>query len=352
MKKKRQSGLELGRIICMLLVIAGHYGEQGAYRVTTPGDLGMNVFFIQVISLFGWVGCSVFPVISGYFMLEKTTVDRYKIAMVVFDVAFLTAMVGVFVQTAGIAQVTLFSVARAGMTWYVIYNLIFSFFVPFLNRLLRSLDKKSFQTLLALIFIFWSVIPTLTFHQVTYGRLDYFIVFYTIGAYIRRYVHGQVRYKNGWNLVICLGACALMVLSVAVFDAMAKITGNTFFMENAYYFRDYNMILPVIGTVSLFLFFSNLEFYSRPVNYVAGSILHVLIIHMNAYMRRWIWEGVYPNAAYAAWPYIHAPVKILCVFAGCLLVSMVYRATVRKWAGKALGRWKFLRGSRAEGGGA
>lgn len=79
-----------------------------------------------------------------------------------------------------------------------------------------------------------------------------------------------------------------------------------------------------------------------PINYAAGSMLHVLIIHMNAYLRRWIWQDAYPNAAYAAWPYLHAPVKILCVFAGCLLVSMAYRATVRKWAGKALGKWKLL----------
>lgn len=105
------------------------------------------------------------------------------------------------------------------------------------------------------------------------------------------------------------------------------------------------MILPVIGSVSLFLYFSNLEFTSRPVSYAAGSMLHVLIIHMNGYLRQWVWVDVYPNAAYAQWPYLHAPVKILCVFAGCLLVSMVYRATVRKWVGKALGKWKLLGGT-------
>ena len=352
MEKKKTSGLELAQLVGMLLIIALHYGEHGEYGAITTADIGGNVFFVQAISMFGWMGYSLLVMASGYSLLDRTTADRPNIAMLVFDVAFFTAAIGLFIQAAGIAQVTLFGLVRAGLTWYVVYYLIFSFFIPFLNRLLQALDKRAFQTLLALMALFCSVIPTLTFRQIDFSRMDFFIVMYTAGAYIRRFVHGQARYKNGRNLAVGLGACALMVLSVAVFDAMAKITGNTFFMENAYYFRDYNMILPVIGTVSLFLFFSKLEFYSRPVNYVAGSILHVLIIHMNAYMRRWIWEGVYPNAAYAAWPYIHAPVKILCVFAGCLLVSMVYRATVRKWAGKALGRWKFLRGSRAEGGGA
>ena len=346
MEKKRYSGLELARIVCMLLIIAYHYGIFGEYGALTADDVGGNLFFVQAIGMCGKMACSVFAMISGFFLLEKTTVDRYKIAMVIFDAAFLTVMAGVFVQAAGIDQVTLYGMARAGMTWYVIYYLIFSFFVPFLNRLLRSLDKRAFQTLLALMFVFWSVIPTLTFRQIDFGELDFFIVCYTAGAYIRKYVHGQVRYKNGWNLAVCLGACALMVLSVAAIDVLAKVTGSTFLLENACYFREYNMILPVIGAVALFLYFSNLEFYSRPVNYVAGSMLHVLIIHMNAYLRRWIWQDVFPNKAYAAWPYIHAPVKILCVFAGCLLISMAYRATVRKWAGKALGKWKLLGGAR------
>lgn len=346
MEKKRNSGLELARIVCMLLVIALHYGVHGEYGVLTSADVGGNMFFVQAISMFGRMACSVFVLISGYFLVDKTSVDRVKYALVIFDVAFFTTVIGIFIQAAGIAHVTPFGLVRSGMTWYVVYYLIFSLFAPYLNRLLSTLDKKSFQMLLALMFIFWSVVPTLTFQQIDFGELDFFIVMYTVGAYIRRFVHGQVRYKNRWNLVVCLCASAFSVLSVAALDALSKVTGSAFFMENACYLREYNMIPSVIIAVSLFLFFSNLTFSSRPINYVAGSMLHVLIIHMNVYMRRWIWQGLYPNKAYADWPYLHAPVKILCVFTVCLLISMIYRATVRKWAGKALGRWKLLSGER------
>ena len=228
MEKKRCSGLELGRIVCMLLIIAYHYGIFGEYGALTADDVGGNLFFVQAIGMFGKMACSVFAMIGGYFLLERTTVDRYKIAMVIFDAAFLTVMAGVFVQAAGIDRVTLFGMVRAGMTWYVIYYLIFSFFAPFFNRLLRLLDKRAFQTLLALLFIFWSVIPTLTFRKINFGELDFFIVCYAAGAYIRKYVHGQVRYKNGWNLAVGLGACALMVLSVAAIDALAKATAASF----------------------------------------------------------------------------------------------------------------------------
>ena len=346
MEKRRCSGLGLAEIVGMLLIIAAHYAEHGGYGTIMPDDLGANVFFVQALNMFGWVGYSLLVMVIGYRQHGQKTVDRRKIALLVFDVAFFTLAIPLIMQALGIAQVTLFGLVRAGLTWYVAYYLIFSFFAPYLERLLDLLDKRTYQTLLALIFIFWSVIPTFTFRQIDFSRLDFFIVMYAAGSYIRRYVHGQVRYKNGWNLAACMVICALMLLSVAVFDALAKVTDNSFFLENALYFWQCNMILPVIGSVALFLYFSNLKFTSRPMDYAAGSMLHVLIIHMNGYLRRWVWEDVYPNKAYAASPYLHAPVKILCVFAGCLLISVVYRATMRKWVDGALGKWKFLGGGR------
>lgn len=228
MEKKRCSGLELGRIVCMLLIIAAHYGEHGEYGAITTADIGGNVFFVQALSMFGWIGYSMFVLICGYSLLERTTVDRHEIAMLAFDVAFFAAAIALIMQSLGIAQVTLFGLVRAGLTWYVVYYLIFSFFIPFLNRLLRTLDKRTFQILLALLFVFWSVVPTFTFRQIDFSRLDFFIVMYTAGAYIRRFVHGQTRYKNGWNLAVGLGASALMVLSVAVFDGLAKVTDSAF----------------------------------------------------------------------------------------------------------------------------
>ena len=53
MEKKRCSGLELGRIVCMLLIIAAHYGEHGEYGAITTADIGGNVFFVQALSMFG-----------------------------------------------------------------------------------------------------------------------------------------------------------------------------------------------------------------------------------------------------------------------------------------------------------
>lgn len=286
--------------------------------------------FVQTISMFGRMACSVYAMISGFFLVDRRTVDYSKAAMIVFDVVFFTAAAAAVTWAAGLAPMNLRDFIYSGLYWYIIFYLIFYFFTPYVNRLLNALNKGAFARLLALMFFFWSVVPTLTFRKISFSDLDFFIVMYTAGAFIRLHIHGKVHYRNRWNLLIALCAAAFMGLSVAVFDWLGVAAGKDFFVANACYFREFNMVPAVICAVFLFIYFSNLSFYSGLINYMAGSTLHILIIHLNEFLRQWIWERIYPNAEYIDWPYIHAPIKIICVFIGCFAISAIYRQTVRR----------------------
>lgn len=329
--KRRSSGLELLRIISILMVIAGHYTVFGGYEPFTVQNLGGGVIFLQAISMFSRMACSLFAMISGFFLIERKMIDYSKAAMIVFDVLFFTVVIAAFARATGVVHMTLRDLIYSGVYWFIIYYLIFYFFVPYINKLLCSLDKAGFVKLLALMFCFWSVVPTLTLRQINFSDMDFFIVMYTAGAFIRLYVYRKVHYRNFWNLLIALAAAAFMVFSVGVFDAIGTATGKDIYVEIvACYFREFNMIPTVICAVFLFLYFSNLTFYSEAVNFMAGSTLHILILHNNEFLRQWIWEGIYPNAEYIVWPYVHAPIKIICVYIGCLLISVMYRQIIRK----------------------
>lgn len=335
----RSSGLELLRIISMLMVIAGHYTVFGGYEPFTVQNLEEGVVFVQAISMFARMACSIFAMISGFFLIERKKIDYSKAAMIVFDVVFFTVVIAAFVWVTGVVNMTLRDLIYSGVYWFIIYYLIFYFFVPYINKLLCSLGKAGFVKLLTLMFCFWSVVPTLALQQINFKDMDFFIVMYTAGAYIRLYVYRKVHYRNFWNLLIALAAAAFMVLSVGVFDAIGTATGKDIFVEIiACYFREFNMVPAVICAVSLFLYFSNLTFYSGAVNFMAGSTLHILILHNNEFLRQWLWEGIYPNAEYIARPYVHAPIKIICVYIGCLLISVVYRQTIQKPVKRAVSK--------------
>lgn len=343
MNKQRTSGLELLRIISMFLIIAYHYMIFGGYEpFTVENFAGGGELFVQSISMFGRMANSIYAMISGYFLINRESTDFTKSVLIVFDVVFFTTVIAVVVWATGIVPITLQDIIYSGLYWYIIFYLIFSFFAPYVNKLLRLLDREMFIKLLALMFFFWSVIPTFTFRKIDFSELDFFIVMYTVGAYIRLHVREKTTFRNQKRLMIALCSAAFMVLSVIVFDVLGIVTGRDFFVVNACYFREFNMIPAVVCAVFLFLYFANTTFYSKTINYVAGSSLHILIIHLNEFLRRWIWEVVYPNAEYISCPYIHAPVKIICVFVGCLTISVVYRRTVRKLAERTVERWQTI----------
>lgn len=290
--------------------------------------------------MFGRVACSLFAMTSGFFLIEKEGVRFSRIAMMIFDVLFLTALIAAVVWVTGIiAASSIFTwLFRTTLNWYIIYYVLFSFFIPYVNRLLRSLDRRAFAKLMLTIFVVWSVLPTLTFQQIDFREMDFFIVMYTAGAFIRLHVHGKVKYKNIWNLLIALGAAAVMLLSVPAIDALAVRMNSDALVQNACYFREYNMVPAVIFAVFLFMYFARLTFYSKAINFVAGSVLHILMIHQNEFIAYIVWIKIYTNYEHIEQSYLLAPIKIACMFIGCLLISIAYRLTVRKYVEKLADR--------------
>ncbi len=159
--------------------------------------------------------------------------------------------------------------------------------------------------------------------------MDFFIVMYLIGAYIRLYIKSI--YSNRRKIFLCLVLSTLiMLLTVPVIDFIGKILKANVIINHATYFMKYNSIISVVWAVSVFLFFCTLKFKSNIVNYIAGSVLGIYLIHDNFILRQYIWQVIYPNSNYIEFPYIHAATKIFSVFAICLIIDILRRITIEK----------------------
>lgn len=336
-KTERASGIELLRIVCMVLIVAHHYSVHGGYEAFTAGNLSAGRVFLQIISLFGRNSCSVFVLISGFFMIESSGKKHYR-KLVPFLAEMVFYSVGIWLLLAGIGHAP-FSWIDAVESlfpllwgqWFVQYYVLLYILVPFLNPMLRSLSKRTYGKMLAVVFLLWSVVPTLTLQSTIFGSMDFFLVMYITGGYIRLHVYGKTTYKNGWNLAAALTSAALLILSVLALDGLGLALGSDFVVGNATHFREYNSLLSVVFAVSLFLYFANLRLRSGAVNRLAGSMMGVYLIHDNGYMRPFIWKTLFPNGEYVAAPYLHALIKIPAVFFCCVAIDLIRRATVGKW---------------------
>lgn len=348
MSKKRNSSFELLRIICMFLIIASHYSVHGGFGAFALGDLSPNVMYIQILSLFGRLSCSVFVMISGFYMVDSINAKHYRkiiptVVQLIFYSFLLFAVTFAFDSSLiGLKEIikSLFSVIWGN--WYVVNYIIFFLLIPAINQMVNNLSRKNFTILIVILVFIWSIVPTFV-QKWSYGEIDFFVVTYLLGAYIKRCVHGKVNYKNIWNLILGLFFGASLILSTLVIDLAAKYLNSETIFSYATYLKEFNSVLALPCAIFVFLFFSRISFESNTINYISKSTLGIYLIHDNFLFRVIIWERIFPNVEYVNNPYLHSVVKIIAVFVVCLIVDIIRRETIEKvflkWFNKNCDGW-------------
>lgn len=338
MQKKRNSSMELLRIICMLLIIAHHYSVHGGYEIISYENISISRIFIQLISMFGRMSCTIFALMTGYFCIDGVNKQIEKKA--IYLVAILTVYsitIWIFVYGLKLIPISftqniksLFPILWGN--WYVVYYVLFVMFVPFINSWIKTIKENEMRKLIVILIIVWCIIPTLTMPIATasgFGPIGFFFVSYLIGAYIKLYYFHN-KNKNSVYLGIGVSMMIVMLLSVLLFDMLGYILKMDSFIVRATCYKEYNSIFAFLGAVYIFIYFVNLNYQNRYINRVAEAMVGVYIIHDNELLREYIWRVVSPNSQFIDFPYIHSVVKIVAVFVICLILDIVFTETIGK----------------------
>ena len=71
-KLARQSGLELLRIISMIMIVAAHLSQRGNWAwAEADASLSFNHYLMNIVICFGQVGVAIFFTITGYFLHKQ-----------------------------------------------------------------------------------------------------------------------------------------------------------------------------------------------------------------------------------------------------------------------------------------
>ncbi|WP_189244288.1 acyltransferase family protein [Streptococcus macedonicus] len=69
--RKRNSNIELLRIISMLLIVSHHFSVHGSFESLDSITM-FNKVWLQFIQLGGKIGVNIFVIISGYFLIQSS----------------------------------------------------------------------------------------------------------------------------------------------------------------------------------------------------------------------------------------------------------------------------------------
>lgn len=315
----------------------------------TVESLSGSIVFLQIAGAFGKIGASTFAAITGFFMAERRfdvcgeglfRLHYRKITPIVLQMYFYSVLAFVLAVIYGL--ITSHSMPHLSGTdllrtvvpfiwgnWYARYYLVLLVFIPFINLLTSSLDSKGYTRLAVALVVVWSIIPTISPNAWNYGYADIMIVMYLLGGFVRRSLVGRVSRKQA---AIWL-ALSLMVLIgfILLLDATGKASGLNVIVRNAGYFAGFDKIVAISIALSAVMYFSHLNFSNRFVNMIAASTLGIYLLHDNGMLRGILWNEIWPNIEYSSAPYLHLPVKCLCIFVAGLVIDRIRICWFARW---------------------
>ena len=341
-KPPRESGLELYRIIAMLLIVAHHYVvNSGLMDVMYESPLEGKALFMFLFGMWGKTGINCFVLITGYFMCTSRITLRKFLKLLLMMYIYRIVIYAIFAVT-GYNEVSLSSIVKLLLPVtsvkqnFVSCYLLFYLTIPFLNILVSQMTKR--QHLLAaglglMIYTFLGSIPKI---HIDMNYVSWFIILFLIGSYLRLHPEKWFSNRKLWaasTLVSVLLAMASVVVLLAAGEWIDINYGQK--LRLAYFWvADSNKVLAVAVAVSSFMLFKNLGIrYSKFINAVASAAFGVLLIHANSdTMRHWLWKDTLDNVGWYMGVtgsgstmiiVLHAIVSVIAVYSVCTLIEYI-----------------------------
>lgn len=323
-KKERYSNFEFLRILCMLSIVLGHFTEQSgiAHHNTI-----FSAFFYTASDSMMRVACSVFVIISAYFLTEK----EFKIRRIVHTwlaLIFYTVTITLTLKFKRPDLVSKFDIYRAFLPvettplWFLNYYIVLLCCSPVLNAYIKNSNKRSLQWVLLGYIIFSSIYTTLS------GRLDYFandiwtfFFLYLATGFIKKY---SINYSK-WISFIIFSIFWLLLTLLRTYASLNPVSYYiTRYLE---LYRAQLMTIPnIVMAFSIFYFFKNIKIKtSKVINTVARTTIGIYAFHQIPVFYPGLWKTIFHSSYYSVhrlgkFEYLYVlgvTVSVFCI--GCIL---------------------------------
>ncbi len=220
----RKKGVDLCKVIALLLVFLQHYAGYTHFREEREGIVFYSL--LTVWRQFSIICVPLFFIITGFVSSSVQNVKNYKKAQEAFNVYIFYSMVMIWISISQNKEIyslkSLISSMSAvnagtigGREWYVRYYILLLFFMPFFNELWNVLTKKRKKHLLILLIII-TVLPQSIYGMfgiVTFtmnvSNMIFGVTYFFVGKYIAEYGVGIK--KKQLAAILCMTLAAVSV---------------------------------------------------------------------------------------------------------------------------------------------
>lgn len=218
------------------------------------------------------------------------------------------------------------------MSWFAQNFLVLYLLTPLINRVLHWLQHKYYVMLLALATLIWFVIPTALnlwpdLPHTTFGfkHIFSFIVFYSMGAYIKLYGSSIKLFGSHITQKTGIILSAVGILGAFGGDILVDVLAMTdpTYMKQIFYFtqNDYGFFQLLLG-IGLFIIFLKAKITYHPwINTIASTTFGIYLLHDNKLFLHHMWDNVF--GTYQYYESTLLPLYALLIVALIFIVGMV-----------------------------
>jgi hypothetical protein len=328
MTADRNCKIDFLRALSMLLIVVQHYVVWGVKK--SPHEVFqvdgiyslLDYTTMEALYLLSCVGVNCFIMITGYFLIDRTTY-RWKPLIKLWVTTFfysvglylLVSLCGGEAFSSGTLLKCCFPI-WSEQYWFITKYFGLMLLAPFISSLASRLDGKSYLVLLAILFCMGFMLP--------YGRiyaggqsLFWMIFVFLVGGYIRLFELPKVIVNHTkimfWALLIVY---TLVVLGLEIMKS-PQFKLHSFASDSPIFFLSLALFIwaskkPSTGDVGLY------KICSR----IAPYVLAVYLVHMNTHLYPYVWELFIPQR-YGIPVALHALLSCSIIFVVCIGIDYI-----------------------------
>lgn len=302
--RERNSNFEILRIASMFLIVLHHFSVHG---VANAGNFdrflggSANILMSELLASLGKVAVIVFVFISGFYLI-KSKFKLQRIISLIWNIFFYSVIILIFSYVILGGNISVkdvivsFFPTTYGEYWFITDYVLLMVFTPFINKFMLENSKRGNQYYLFVLILVSSLLPTLFVKSaLSNNELLLFLLFYSIGAYVRLYVgnNDDKHLRKIAKKYLYLGM--LMIFGgIVVLNILAVLSKKTAFVSLGMHLIALDSIFTLILAIGLFLYVVTLPpFTNRYINLIAKSALAVYIISDNPLIRSVIWQKIF-----------------------------------------------------------
>lgn len=339
-KLARNTNFEILRIIAMVMIVAHHFAVHSGLDISQMSYT--NNLWISFLRNGGKIGVNLFVLISGYFLVNKSSyksasILKLYIKALIYGLALF--FIGRFCLGIQGPIYLVISPFSNSTWWFLTFYFVLFLTYPFINKLICSLDKKSYR-LLIIITGALLIVPSFVFGaNPIYNNVFWFFFLYIVAGYIKIFGN-NIKVKPYILLLIYFAFYVALTVSN---NALMLTQSRNFFLEFLYNITNIgitNNIFNILLSICFFLAFKQMkEKTNKFINILAGSTLGVYLIHDSIFISGWLWNTLCQNSIFQGGAYLilHSLYVIPIVYISCTLIDLLYTYTLELAVNKLLG---------------